>query len=491
MPALLIGIILRALLLSEWPRAFYWPDSKDVLYTAKRWFENYAVSLHYKKTWLPPVVYTFGSFLPGGLLNWAAWIQHGLGLVSLLFVGGICRTWMKHWKWWIIPTTCLVAMNPSIIIWEHTIMQEPWFMPAILFTAWQTGYFIQEPTWKRFRWLIIGVILCAATRPEGKLFASILMLTLVLIYFKHRALFKKAALGTFVAFLLIALTSQKGQSGLLLMTSVVPHTPAEFASYPGLAEKLHPIRDSLLAESSYKKRIPNARTRKQVSTAFKEYLKDTTGKSPSDPEIDKLCKKIALSTAISSWKAMPAWIWFKFRRVSHEQPTCTWEERFVIDDQIEGLERDQGIIKHLRHHLFGRPAPVFSETETWVREHTKAPHANHWMLRWVEWWDENPLSWRSHIFSQTDASDDLESVPWFKFIAFAAMGFSLIGLSRYHQVQWIFVTALMGVLVAVLLSANIKPRFLFFMEPFWFIYPFVALDALFRFGKQFFRPSKN
>lgn len=476
---MLLALILRIVLLSEWPHAFYWTDSKDIFYTTKRWFEDYTWTLHYKKTWWSPFFYTVGAYLPGGILNWAAWAQHLLGIVCVFLTGGICRLWFAHWRWLIIPVTLLVAVNPSMIVWEHSIMQEPWFLTALLGLTFATAVFVTNPNGKTFAWMAFCIFLCASARPEGKLFLATGFLAIVIVWWKKWRTLGVAALAMVSLTLVLRAISPEGQAGLLLLTSVVKFAPDTMPKFPGLAERLQPERDALRHAPTVQQGFPNTITRRNVSAIVKEWLIAKGVKKAESEAINKTSLKVAKQICLQNVTLLPGWIWQKFRRVSDEQPHFIWTSEYLIDDQIQGLSSEPKTLKIIGKGLFGTEAPT--DVKTWVAENVKTPSETDWMRRWEHWLDANVYVWRTPEFAEAPEGSPLPGVPLFKVIAAVGLLARLIGTGVHSRIQWTFAPVLAGVLIVILLTANIKPRFLFLFEPFWVLYLALLVDSTLRF----------
>ena len=116
------------------------------------------------------------------------------------------------------------------------------------------------------------------------------------------------------------------------------------------------------------------------------------------------------------------------------------------------------------------------------------------MTQWELWWGKYPLAWRTAEFPESREGPPLPGVPWFKLIAALGLIVSVLGTCSQCRVQWTFAPVLAGAMFVVLLTANIKPRFLFLFEPFWILYLMALADSCIRFitaglHKLFRRPK--
>src|SRR5215217_3706319 len=91
MPAIVFGAVLRLLLLSYSPYAYWGSDSKSYFSFAHKLIEEHYISLDEKRRFLYPMLMAVIAMLPGATLKWIAFLQHGLGLATLVPLAYICR----------------------------------------------------------------------------------------------------------------------------------------------------------------------------------------------------------------------------------------------------------------------------------------------------------------------------------------------------------------------------------------------------------------
>lgn len=475
-PALVLASALRLSLIWSWPEALFWPDSDDSLSTAAHWVDEGVWKMHTKKTWLSPLIYTGLAYLPGGILRWTAVLQHALGLLCVVLAGGLCREWLKHWRVAIIPVTLLVAAHPTLMVWEHSIMQESWFITALLAVAWCAARFVRLPSWLTFTWLALSLFICAGARPEGKLLVAVGFLAVPIALWKQWKPLAFALLLTAGLAVVIKKTTVTGQAGLLLLTSVVQFLPEDLPGLPGLAEKLRPIQAQFLNPETARKRFPKAKTRSEIATVVHEWLQEQKGaaKKKNKRDVDQTCLAAAKSICLQRPHLMPGWAWDKFRLVAGEQTSPEWTSKALHRDQISAFAGDTNTAWVLNERLFGKNPPTYETAAEWVRRTTAEPSADHWLHRLEKSWQEHPLAWRKN----TASPQELPGVPWFKLLALTGMALSLIGRSPRHRSQWAFLPALGGLTFAVLLTCNIKARFLFYLDPFWLLYLAVLVEVV-------------
>src|SRR5262249_45076952 len=155
----------------------------------------------------------------------------GLGLI--VACGGLCRLWFRHWRWFIIPITLLVAVNPSILWYEHTLMAEPLYVDMTVLLALAGTLFVLRKTARAFVFLCIALVLESGARPEGKLFFCFGIFLVLLAYWGDWSRMKVALPSVGTLGLVMHFLTKTSQAGLLLYTSLVHFTPDQMKAAPG------------------------------------------------------------------------------------------------------------------------------------------------------------------------------------------------------------------------------------------------------------------
>src|SRR5687767_9887196 len=135
-PALAFGAALRILLMSYLPYGYWGSDSKSYYSFAHMLLSEGYVSLDEKRRYLYPLLMAPVSLLPGAPLKWIAWLQHGLGLITVLPLAYVVRKTLVFWRWWIVPVTIAYAGLPMFLWYEHELLAEALFFSAL---AWSIG----------------------------------------------------------------------------------------------------------------------------------------------------------------------------------------------------------------------------------------------------------------------------------------------------------------------------------------------------------------
>ena len=84
LPAIVLGGVLRWMLTSYLPYAYWGSDSRSYFSFAELLLDSGKISLYDKRRYLYPIYLLPVSMLPGATLKWVAWIQHLGGLLTLV-----------------------------------------------------------------------------------------------------------------------------------------------------------------------------------------------------------------------------------------------------------------------------------------------------------------------------------------------------------------------------------------------------------------------
>jgi len=172
-PALLVGALLRLLLLSYLPYAYWGSDSRSYYSFANMLLGEGYVSLDEKRRFLYPILMVPVSLLPGlPPLQWLALAQHAFGLATIVPLAYVARRSFVTWKAWIVPITLIYAGTPMFIWYEHELLGETVFFGLLVwaFAGWCA--WINETRPERARrlfWLFfIPLALFLLTKPSGR-----------------------------------------------------------------------------------------------------------------------------------------------------------------------------------------------------------------------------------------------------------------------------------------------------------------------------------
>lgn len=226
-PALMLGALLRGLLLSYSPYAFWGADSWSFLGFTRGVLTDFYFSINEKRRYLYPLFLFPISVLPGPMLVAVGWIQAALGLLAVLPFAYIVRRIFVGWKWVIVPLTLLYAGLPVFIWFEHEVIADTILFDGMVWmlAGWM-AWVSQADRARAARlwwWFFAPLAIIVLTKPSVKFFWPGIGLALVVagawrtLRWRHWT-----ALGAlFVAGLTVG---DDDQSSWLLYTSTFPFT---------------------------------------------------------------------------------------------------------------------------------------------------------------------------------------------------------------------------------------------------------------------------
>lgn len=481
LPALLVGAALRLALSLHLPFAYFHDDAPDFFATPFLLLRDGEFILHTKKTWLVPTIFTV-PFLTGMPAMIAIPIfLHLLGLVIIGLAGVLCSLWFRCWRWFIIPLTLIMAVNPFMLWYERTIMAETIYIACTLFVAVAGTQYALRPNIARFAWLIVALFLLAGARPEGKLVFGFGLLLVFLVHVRHWQAEKSILAVALPLMALVGLAShflnKTSQAGLLLYTSVARFTPTEFKCAPGIEPYLGPIRDDLQRRWAERPNYPAVRDRKYIAERVRDYLieKGWDGK-PSHREVNEFCMKLASETCRRNFAKLPGHSLQKFRYVANEMPSGTFDNAFLFEKQREAWMDPIERVLPFSRKLVGRDLANAEELNRFV-------DTSYGEVRWFntlahEWLKRvNSIRLPDEIF-RTKPPYIYRGVPLYFLLGLAGL---LLVMTRGGALQPLHIAwglTLLGLFFVIMVTGNVRPRFRIVFEPFWFIYIGLLIDVI-------------
>ena len=483
LPAVAIGLGVRIWLMSAMPHAFIQPDSIDLLTTPDHLLRKGEWYIAPKKTFLTPLLYTLTFFLPSPVLTTIAFGQHALGLLLILISGILCRLWFRH-SYFLIPiVTMLMAINPTLLWYEHTLMAESHYVFFVVLTALMGTLFARQKTAFFFVAFLISLFLTAGSRPEGKLFFAFgLLLTFLVSYRNWRTLAWQFSLLLLLAIGTSRLT-KSSQAGLLLYTSVITLTPDKIKSAPGFETYVLLTRDRLRNEWKHRY-YDMAAVRKEITRAAQNYLK-TQNLNTNSKAVNKLCFKLALETCLKNPSQLPHMALMKFRQSLLKLASGSFDERWLIDRQIKTVRSDFDILTRKTKKLTGEKLISLTDYENFVKTHYHLA-SSHFFRKLQKNWNQ----FQNFGISSPQNLIQLPFIPPFYWLAL--LGLLLSPLLKKELLSFHSTWALMilGLWFVIFLTANTKERFRFIFEPFWILYLAALIDLLITILKRCFASAR-
>ena len=481
-PALLAGLILRIVLCLHLPYAYYHDDAPDFLTTPDRLLYDHRFELHEKKTFLVPILFTLPFFLKAPALVTIPILQHALGLGLVLLIGLLCRLWFRHWRVFIVPLTVLAAINPFFLWYEHTLMAETIFLFCTALVALAGTLYTLDRSRGRFLFLLIALFLEAGARPEGKLLFGFGIFLVALLHWRAWRLdWPRFAIIVALA-VAIHFMTRTSQAGLLLYTSVVRLTPTELKCAPGFDPYIAPVRAELQRRWEEKPQFPKVRDRRAVADAVTRYLAahPTLKSGGKHQSVDSFCLKLARETCLQRFGYLPIHVYQKFRAAATDSPSGRLDNAWLFEKQREAYLGALTRTLALAPGLTGQRIDTAEELERFIDTHYgEVP----WFNRWLDAWLAAVNHWR--FPDRPVPNPQFPVVPLFHpgvpfyFLA-AALGLIAVALRRgtlqaFH-VAWGL--TLLAFFYTIILTANVRPRFRFVFEPFWFLYIGLLAEGL-------------
>lgn len=490
-PALVLGFVLRLLLATAMPFAYMQHDSYRLLLSGTEWLlpvniETYGENVPF----LVPALYRLTRLGPLPALMTIQLAQHALGLIQIVLAGALVRWWLPRWQWWIVPATLIFAAHPSFLWYEHTVMLEAVYVFAIVLLATAGTWLVRVRSLAAAGLLCASVALVAFTRPEGKLFAVFGAAVMVAAFWKDWQRLTKSAVIFAATLGVIALGTERGESGLLLYSSVLHLSPEISERYPGAAPYVAALRTEAIESAQREPAFVSRPQRIALETALMKFVTEHpeagTGKTNA-MRMQNVAKTLAREACLRAPLALPKLTMQKFRDSAGELAHGKLSKSWLHDRQIEKLRSGWRFLAPIDVPLYGRDFTDADALATFVQDHFR-PES----VRWFGWLHEE---WRDlydlHLPDTQFPNSKLPGLPLFYFLplsgALAAV-FCANPARRFH-VCW--VTMLAGLWFIIMLTANERARFRMGFEPFIFLYPFITFDHAVALAQRMWRQARG
>ncbi|HEY3898352.1 MAG TPA: hypothetical protein VGM54_07050 [Chthoniobacter sp.] len=331
-PALIFGGLLRILLTSYLPYAFWGADSRSFYTFAHKFLNHGALSLGDKRRYLYPLLMLPVSYLPGGPLRWLPFFQHAFGWITLAPLAYVVRKTLVLWRLWIVPVTVIYAGLPVIVWREHELDGDTLFFALLVWTfagwmAWVTQSDSGRAR-RLFWWFLVPFALFIATKPSGRFVWPGLLLALLFV--KSWRVFRWPQWVALFAVLAITPTvGSKKQGAWLFYDATFPLTSLDT---PLHADYKAEIRDLVLR---YRQGLDVYHATQRKEPFF--FLRDP-GDQDQRPlwkalgKDERLKNKIYLDLALEAVKTRPdLFLYLGLQRVAFDANVSAYET-FRFDD---------------------------------------------------------------------------------------------------------------------------------------------------------------
>lgn len=464
-PALLLGLALRVLMTWQMPYGYMQFDSADFLLTIHRFITKGALTIHGKRTFLVPLLYTLPFVLKIPALIVIPIAQHLLGLAVVLMTGVLTRLWLQPWRWVIVPLTLLMAANPNLLWFEHALMSESVYLFCVFALALAATLFAKRQSTLHFTLLLLALFFTAAARPEGRLFLAFGFLLIVLVEWgRWKALRLRLAWLAGLAFVTLPLTKTY-QAGQLLYATVLPLAPDESKVAPEFGRQVRPLRDQIRAQGGVNTELQSLEQKLTDMTG--EYLE---AKGERKPDTNSLCQRLALEACLNRPWALPPLAARKFLLSNNSPISIGYNEPRLHQKLIIGFNR-KNMLNILSKGLVGRDLKDEAAVSDFVLEHYHP-------FSWYPFLDDTWARLTVGLIAGHAGEGPIPPLPVFFMLALAGMAVFLATGGQFQRFHIAWIVSLSGLWFAVELTGVVNSRYRFLFEPFCLIYATLGLALL-------------
>lgn len=482
LPAAIVAILLRAILLATMPAAFVHNDTASIVETADRLVTRGALVIEGKKTFLVPLAYSLPALVGLPILPFAAAVQHLLGVASVFVCGLLARLWFRNWRALVVPLTMLIALQPVLLWYEHAALAETWAVFGALLVALAASAFQRIPNRYTLAFLFVALLFMAGARPEGRLFALFALALVTATLWGNWRTFRVAVPATAAWTVILFLLTRTGQSGLLLFTSVLHLCPDRLHFSPGVAEAAAPVvadaREQWASDTSAPKLVPLRKALRD--TLVEMQVQSGIPQGVAGDNVNRISARAGLETAARSPFSLPELALKKFV-IAHREPPAPLFAEYAITGQLDALYDGDSELKGLRSAplLWGRNFTTPGEAATFLRETYRpfpADLTTHLQNLWLHVSLQPALPW--HLPGASIQDVPVHGIPWL-YLA-AVLGMLALAMRDpaplgFHRIWGLF---FVGLFILIMVTANIRARFRVLFEPFWLLYAFALFDTV-------------
>jgi hypothetical protein len=493
LPALIVGIALRAALTIQMPYGYVQYDSAEYLVTPFRLLKSGTLFVEGKRGFLVPILFTIPFLLHLPALIVIPLGQHLLGLLATVMSGALVRFWFRFWRWFIVPVTLFVAMNPSMLWYEQTIMGESEFLFALIFLALAGTLWARSQTWARFALLLAALVFTAGARPEGRLFFAFgLLLAVLVLWGNWRRLAISMAAMIAVA-LAGALLVRQSTAPQLLYASLIQLAPDKSRLMPGVEWYITPLRDKVRKESSGDP-LQLVKVSKEIRDAIDPYLwTQLRSRKLYYKVLNRTLRNLCLDAIMAHPVEALGIPVEKFRLAVDSWSAYQFSEQALHKNQIDAYnaDKDKPMFAALSGGLTGKTLDQ-AGIQLFVMTNYD-PNAVSWLGDMQRGWNEALIGWRTtdrslghdrwvHDFAGgvPGGLQMMPGLPWFYPVALLGMLVAMIWRGRAQRVHIAWVPVMTGVWYAATFIGVTNARYRFAYEPFCFVYVCLLADCIVR-----------
>lgn len=490
LPALLVGLGLRAALMVSMPHAYIQYDTQDFLVTPYRLLVKHSFYIHSKRSFLTPSLFSIPFLLHLPALISIAVMQHLMGLASVLTVGGLVRLWFHRWRWFILPVTLLFAACPWPIWYEHALLGEAQFLDFLLLCAFAATVFFRWPGPYSFAFYLATVFALVGTRLEGKLFFGVgLVLVVVLFWRQWKRMAIYLAVGLALPLFACHLGGKRDPADLLY-ASLILLTPDHITAAPQYEQELLPLRDRVRQQyGDYPG--DTVKIAKLAGGAIeKALMAQGLSKNDAQPKSDEVMKSICLEILREHPWAVFILPFQKFRLAVDGWTSYDFNEHYLRERQVEAATKSDWMYKTLGPYLTGQNVRTKEQLQQFILANYQEDRVQ-WFRKYQGAWnrtldhlrtaDEHAAKprWVHDFFGGVRGGRHvIPGVPFFYFMALAGMLAAVLRWRRLGVFHLAWLAVMLFTWYAATLVAVTNARFRFAYEPFCYLYFFLLFDVL-------------
>jgi hypothetical protein len=284
LPALLVGLALRAHFLWVTPQGYFGADSRSYFHFSHELFIDGEFDLSPKRRWLYPIILTLLTPLPIASWYLVPIVQHLLGLATIVGIGWITSRLCLLPRLSVPLVTLLCAIWPRMLWYEHEFVAESFVLAAFVLTvclALIPGVFQSN---RGLTFLFLSMILLAGFKAVGRFFwLGAIVASLIYAGDPRRwAWSLRSGLAAIASLIVAATVGHNSQGYWLLLNSILPlvqesgepHARYRTALRPLILEARRSGNNYPWIKYKYKK-VLNPKDLNQTHPDWAELLKDT------------------------------------------------------------------------------------------------------------------------------------------------------------------------------------------------------------------------
>jgi hypothetical protein len=481
LPGVAVAIALRLWLLYHMPAGFVHGDTAQQLLTPLILLEHGHFVVDSKKTFLTPLLYSISALAHIPVLYFAAALQHLVGVLLVVVTGLLAKAWFASWRLWIVPLTVLIAINPTLLWYEHAALPESLAVFGAASVALAGTLFFRRPSQYTLTILFLAALFVASARPEGRLFALFALALVLRRFWGDWSGLKTYAAVSSGWVILIFLLTPTSQSGILLYASLIQWSPTHLAAEPGLAEEMLPYRVEARREW-HDYHLHHIRLRKDMFTSeVKVLTEEGIPEQTAANQINGLFERAGLEIAIRNFWRLPLLATEKFF-MAHDEPPAPGFFDYAIKGQLRALYLVNGGKHALEFSrlLWGVPLANMEE----ARPFLQAKYDVSVGKSLTDFLDDFVKAELYPVVLMKMPGSPLPGLPWIYVFALIGAVCLILRDRPITGPQLIWFLFLCSLFVVLMVTGNVRARYRIIFEPFWFIYLFGLLDSLVAFAQR-------